>query len=441
MKYFLIILMLVFVSCDDILDPSSDYLIDKKINPSQEEQIFKIGNDFQIIIPANSLNGELQIQVKKESTPPAFSFADSKLGDNVYRIKILNISALLAPAKIFINYDKSQVPVGRDVTSCVHGYVYNINTWKQVPSIIDESSSQLIISIGNDLSSKILKDESILLTNNSEIIIGDGYKINLPAINDKDKCDCGWNVDYSQLTKKVDTDANSVYYVNSSGQKHGPEIFYWDDAQTKVMLSQCYFENVENGLALGYWQNGNLMAKTTYKNGQLDGYHLTLFENGKKGSEGNNVDGKKDGLWIAWYENGNKYSEEFYIAGVKNGAFAKWFEDGKQDYAGIYKNDLKEGRWSNWYSNGQKKSDGVYKADEKEGRWDYWYESGTLQLFENYKNGKWDGKSESYFENGNIKVTGSFTDGKESGIWCWYLENGLCKSCYDWDRGVEVRCP
>ena len=170
---FIIVCLLILASCDELLNPSSDYLIEKSLTPSLEEQVIESGSDFKMIIPANSISGNLEVKVKKESSVPAMSISNLKEGKNFYRIKLSGDTDFLKPVNIIINYDKSAIPTGKTAQESVFGYIYSSGTWKLADYQLDEANGKIIISISSIIG-KTNKDEPILL-DDGEIIIGDAY--------------------------------------------------------------------------------------------------------------------------------------------------------------------------------------------------------------------------------------------------------------------------
>ena len=170
---FIIVCLLILASCDELLNPSSDYLIEKSLTPSLEEQVIESGSDFKMIIPANSISGNLEVKVKKESTVPAMSISNLKAGKNFYRIKFSGDVDFLKPVNMIINYDKSAISAGKTAQESVFGYIYSSGTWKLADYQLDEANRKIIIIISSIIG-KTNKDEPILL-DDGEIIIGDAY--------------------------------------------------------------------------------------------------------------------------------------------------------------------------------------------------------------------------------------------------------------------------
>ncbi|GAB1372488.1 hypothetical protein MASR1M45_25500 [Candidatus Kapaibacterium sp.] len=55
-KIFAISLLFILGSCDELLNPSSDYVIEKSVVATSDEQIFEAGNDFQDCFPTHVAN-------------------------------------------------------------------------------------------------------------------------------------------------------------------------------------------------------------------------------------------------------------------------------------------------------------------------------------------------------------------------------------------------
>ncbi|MCO5250055.1 MAG: hypothetical protein M9949_01390 [Candidatus Kapabacteria bacterium] len=177
-RVFLIVIFVVILlaSCDEddkITNPESDYLIEKTIQASSEEQIIESGSEFKMIFPANSISGNLEVKVKKESSAPALNIPNQKPGKNFFKIKFSGETAFLHPVKLIINYDKSAIPTGKTAQESVFGYIYSSGSWKLADYQLDEANEKIIISISSILG-KTYKDEPILL-DDVETIIGDAY--------------------------------------------------------------------------------------------------------------------------------------------------------------------------------------------------------------------------------------------------------------------------
>jgi hypothetical protein len=181
--YSLIFLLLILTSCDELLNPSSDYVIEKTVKVSSNEQVFQSGEDIKIIFPANSVKSDFTLKIKKEGSYPTFSIPNAKLGSNTYRIKFSGNTAFATPVKIIINYDKSQITEGKTAAEIIRAYIYANGNWKLATYQLDEPNSKIIISISNLETPKTSKDTPEF-QGDGEIIMGDGYTTVDSGVND-----------------------------------------------------------------------------------------------------------------------------------------------------------------------------------------------------------------------------------------------------------------
>ena len=60
----------------------------------------------------------------------------------------------------------------------------------------------------------------------------------------------------------------------------------------------------QDGLWVGYHENGQLEFKGTFKDGKREGPWVFYYDNGQLSLEGTYKDGKADGPWISFNEDG-----------------------------------------------------------------------------------------------------------------------------------------
>jgi antitoxin component YwqK of YwqJK toxin-antitoxin module len=69
-----------------------------------------------------------------------------------------------------------------------------------------------------------------------------------------------------------------------------------------------------DGLAIWYWENGNVKRKVMHKEGIPVGLNESYYENGQLKEKGNNIEnGRRFGLWETFDEKGNKIKEKKYL--------------------------------------------------------------------------------------------------------------------------------
>ncbi|MCO5250054.1 MAG: hypothetical protein M9949_01385 [Candidatus Kapabacteria bacterium] len=342
MRYFIFFLTLILLlnSCDEIdkiFNPASDdYLIKKTIQASSEEQIIESGSEFKMIFPANSISGDLEVKVKKESSAPVLNIPNQKPGKNFFKIKFSGETTFLHPVKLIINYDKSSIPTGQTASETVKGFIYSQGGWKLADYQLDEPNGKIIISISSILGDTY-KDEPILL-DDVETIIGDAYTTTDEGQKDKFTCDCGWEVDYSKLKMKQEYEYYegwSIYYINEKGNRHGPRITWYDEEKTKLKSESCWYDfNGKpklHGPRTYYHENGQISILKYFNEGRLHGKREAWWANGTKSSESNFFEDKLHGSYVEWKENGDIITEGQFTYNVRTGVW--WFYlNGKCDY-------------------------------------------------------------------------------------------------------------
>lgn len=175
-KLILIFLTILFVSCDEInklINPESEYLIERKIYTSVNDQIIESGNEIKIIIPGKCLKGELELKVKKLNSVDDFNISKTTLGNNIFKINYKGNIEFEKNIQVVINFDKSKIPSGKTASNSVVSYVKLSGKWLKAEFNIDESNSKIIINLSKFVN-KIQKSDR-LLDSEGEIIIGDGY--------------------------------------------------------------------------------------------------------------------------------------------------------------------------------------------------------------------------------------------------------------------------
>jgi len=230
----------------------------------------------------------------------------------------------------------------------------------------------------------------------------------------------------------------------------------------------------EDGLGVGWYENGQKSHERNYKNGKLNGLYTFWYENGQKNLEETYKDGKNDGLSTWWYENGQKEWEQNYKDGERDGLWTDWHENGQKAYEETYKDGKNDGLWTDWHENGQKKSEETYKDGIQIGKYQYWLDDGTKEweYYYNddgtrdttklttrwYESGQkwyagyiktlndttsvWNGLNTEWYENGQKESEGTYKDGELDGLYTNWHENGQKKweRTYKDGKRISIKC-
>ena len=62
----------------------------------------------------------------------------------------------------------------------------------------------------------------------------------------------------------------------------------------------------------------------------------------------------RSGEWLHFYENGEMMARGSYEEGEKVGEWKFYYSNGMQKSRGIYTENLREGEWENWNAEGEK---------------------------------------------------------------------------------------
>ncbi|MFD1551578.1 hypothetical protein DNU06_03265 [Putridiphycobacter roseus] len=99
--------------------------------------------------------------------------------------------------------------------------------------------------------------------------------------------------------------------------------------------------------------NEETSAKMVTKNVK-PGYYQEFYDNGQVKVEGKkNKAGLKEGLWMSFFENGNKMSESNFKNGLNDGYSMVWQPNALVHYFGNYKAGKKIGEWTFYDKNGK----------------------------------------------------------------------------------------
>jgi antitoxin component YwqK of YwqJK toxin-antitoxin module len=254
------------------------------------------------------------------------------------------------------------------------------------------------------------------------------------------------------------------------------------------LKASAHFENnLPNGIATVYYDNGEINREQEYKNGVISGNQKYYYRSGNIRQEL-----IREGAFLkkklAYYDNGQLRSETIYDPKTRRLRSVKtWYPDGSKymvdeylhdntnQYEAYYSNgELQEKRINGkiekyppkgqielFYNNGQLKSSyqysdqgelngpyeiyyssgqmwekGSYKNGKKDGRLQKWYTNGQEAEDHQMVNGGIDGPYERYYYNGILWKKGTFKIGKAVGLYEKWFNNGQLAYSYHYDNGM-----
>jgi uncharacterized protein len=141
------------------------------------------------------------------------------------------------------------------------------------------------------------------------------------------------------------------------GKETGKWTWYYDNGN--VLREEDFEDGLENGIAVEYARNGDIVSKGTYLNGIREG---------------------------DWYFNvGDEIQEGVYKAGEKDGIWKHYFPDKKLRFEGRYVDGAEQGLHRYYYPDGKLKMEGEFSMGKRHNEWKFYDEDGILRTILTYQ--------------------------------------------------------
>lgn len=113
------------------------------------------------------------------------------------------------------------------------------------------------------------------------------------------------------------------------------DIFYLED-EIKPFTGRClvYFHGTEI-----------IKEEMNFRNGILDGSHISYYKNGEVKRVGHYQEGNLNGKWVGFDTKGKKTFEVEYKNDTLIGRFISWYSTGVIKQKGVYQDNIKVGEW------------------------------------------------------------------------------------------------
>jgi len=120
---------------------------------------------------------------------------------------------------------------------------------------------------------------------------------------------------------------DAAFYYEFLMPEYTGTWFNWND--NGQLISKLKYENGELSGKKTCWDNsGKLLSKTEYCNGLRHGLHISWYSNRQKSYEGYYDKDIPDGRHASWHENGQQFEEDIYQNGTNIGVSLRWNEKG-----------------------------------------------------------------------------------------------------------------
>lgn len=180
----------------------------------------------------------------------------------------------------------------------------------------------------------------------------------------------------------------------------------------KVLVEKYFEDNLLNGPATTYYENGDLEKFENYERGKLDSIS-TWYEGGS----------------LASYYN---FSREQWSEYFKNGQL-------KKHYASEFNKNRKTGQYKEWFQNGQLRSHGSFRKTDSTGQWTIYHENGKRHYITSYTRGRKKGDFVSWYDNGQQHEIGKYRfANKAHGKWVAYYPDGKRKYKGEYENGHKI---
>jgi uncharacterized protein len=120
---------------------------------------------------------------------------------------------------------------------------------------------------------------------------------------------------YQQTMQQILEDAFIAKLSGIAEYKNEKEI-WWKESNLKFTI-EFLNDSVSNVILRSYYYTGIKREETNYKNGKVNGKHISWYQNGQKFMETNYKNDKMHGKRTIWFGNGIIESSEDYINGIK----------------------------------------------------------------------------------------------------------------------------
>jgi antitoxin component YwqK of YwqJK toxin-antitoxin module len=133
------------------------------------------------------------------------------------------------------------------------------------------------------------------------------------------------------------------------------------------------------------------------------------------------------GVVEEFYPNGQVKAKTEYRQGREHGTSRMWYEDGRPLWERRYRNGKKHGEHKGWWPNGQLKFLYHFAGGEHEGAARDWYANGQLAQCFQYEKGQEAGLQQAWRENGKLYINYVVKAGKRYGL----VNSRLCYTVKD----------
>ncbi len=133
---------------------------------------------------------------------------------------------------------------------------------------------------------------------------------------------------YTTICAQINQDSDTGLYYDSQGNLYTGIYQEYDD--DGLLLRKLQFLNGEfNGENTVFFADGSVKEIQSYKGGLMDGTWITYNHSGVKTAQAGYRQGKKHGPWLIWNDKGILMFKMHYEEGNRSGTWVKYAENGE----------------------------------------------------------------------------------------------------------------
>ncbi len=129
--------------------------------------------------------------------------------------------------------------------------------------------------------------------------------------------------------------------------------YYLSGAKQMEAVSLKENEEVFDGTATWYFENGNVMQTVNYQNNLKVGERKNYHESGTLKSQYSYINDNIEGVWVGYHQNAKLSESGTYKSGLRNGQWKEYHKNGKLKGEGSYSDGKKVGIWKMYYYDGK----------------------------------------------------------------------------------------
>jgi len=226
---------------------------------------------------------------------------------------------------------------------------------------------------------------------------------------------------------------------NSEGKREGEQKAFFHNG---AICHRCSYQNDRlHGLKEIYNEEGEVLERAYYDQGDLDGPHYSKDKNGSI-SEGTFNKGMREGILKVFYPLHPKYGlvqfiEGYNVAGSLHGPLKKFHINGTLAENYQCEKGFIEGKATYYNSDGVLLKEAYFEKGLLHGETKEFYKDGKLQRVMHYAQGKPMGEEIAYFHDGSIKHTKNYEEGLLHGECKNFNENGILIFEAEYKNGLK----